>query len=52
MLGTTVTPEASPAISRPLFRLPESTLVWTVWLPPVEVISMPSLPLGATPTKA
>ena len=52
MLGTIVTPQASPAISMPLSRLPEMTLVWTVWLPPVEVISMPLLPLGAMPSKA
>ena len=52
MLGTTVTPEASPEISMPLFRLPEKTLVRTVWLPPVEVIRRPSLPLGAAPWKA
>ena len=52
MLGTTVTPQASPEISRPLFRLPEITLVWTVWLPPVEVIRMPLLPLAAMPAKA
>ena len=52
MLGTTVTPQASPEISRPLLRLPEITLVWTVWLPPVEVIRMPLLPLAAMPAKA
>ena len=47
MLGSTVTPDASPPISMPLFVLPENTLVWTSMLPPVEVISIPSLPLAA-----
>ena len=32
--------------------MPAITLVWTVWLPPVEVISIPFLPLGAMPKKA
>ena len=49
MLGSTVTPDASPDSSMPLLVFPEKTLVWTVLLPPVEVMSRPSSPFGAAP---
>ena len=36
----------------PLPMLPENTFARTVWLPPVALMSKPSLPLGAAPPKA
>ena len=45
-VSVTWTPEALPAISMPLPLLPEIIQVRTVLLPPVEVMRIPSRPLG------
>ena len=52
MLGSTVTPVASPPRWIPLPKFPEATLVRRRLFPPVEVTKIPSSPLGAATPKA